>query len=467
MIKKIFQFIVLFSIILLSFSVRKKNYSEIPIPGQSVDEYSYSWVGLSLLKTGVPVGISGLQGNKFSYPKYVNVDRFFQTTATGDPLTINYPWLDHPPLLGIITGAYAHFAGAQVFEDTTALFIRRPIIVIGTISVALAMLFAYLNYGFISSVLVGLIYGTTPLVVISSRMIQAENAVIPCLLSCLICLSLYFKTKKDYWLIITSIIAGLATLFKLSGFVCHLFVLFSLLAYYKKINKHFWQDFCYFLIISLPLTFLFVIYGAAYDIQTFKNIVLSNYNRFYGIGPSLILDLIRNQRLTQHKFLPEVWIILSWITFFVWTFKKHKKIVDQLPIFALGSYLIVYVFFGSQPYGWYAFPFWPFLFIILARIISLSFTKNKYFFISFFISLCIFGENVSRLVALDHFQKYATFWRLGTSIFIFLLITSEILKIKTKYIRRIILFLFWLILFYTNYLYLSRINIDFWWQNIS
>ena len=71
MIKKLFQIIALILVVLLSLRLRLDKYSQIPIPGQSVDEYSYSWVGLSLLTTGMPIGNSGISGyenqiNKFS-----------------------------------------------------------------------------------------------------------------------------------------------------------------------------------------------------------------------------------------------------------------------------------------------------------------------------------------------------------------------------------------------------------------
>lgn len=144
MIKKLFKLIVLIGIIGLAVSVRKRNYAEIPIPGQSVDEYSYSWVGMSLIETGVPVGISGLKGYPNQIDKYINVNRFMQFIPS-DPLAINYPWMDHPPLLGLITGGYAYSQGARVFEDSVTVFIRKPIILISSISVGLAMIFMWLN----------------------------------------------------------------------------------------------------------------------------------------------------------------------------------------------------------------------------------------------------------------------------------------------------------------------------------
>ncbi len=166
MLKNSIKVIILICIAILSLFLRKRDYAQIPIPGQSTDEYSNSWVGLSLIETGMPIGISGLPNYQNETKEYVNVDRFTQYLSS-DPLTLNYPWMDHPPLLGLITGGYAYTQGARVFEDTIALFIRRPIILISTISVALIMIYCWLNFGFLSAIVSGLIYGTTPLIVLS------------------------------------------------------------------------------------------------------------------------------------------------------------------------------------------------------------------------------------------------------------------------------------------------------------
>ena len=467
MLRKIFKTAVFILIFAVALIVRKQNYAEIPIPGQSVDEYSNSWVGLSLIELGVPVGFSGQPGYENKIIKYINVDRFYQVVSTGSPLTLNYPWMDHPPLLGLITGGYAYLSGARVFEDTRALIIRRPIIIIGTLSVALLTIFCWINYGFLAGAIGGFIYATSPLVVLSSRMIQAENAIIPSLLFCMISLSLYIKTKKDYWLVLCSFSAGIATLFKLSGFVCHLFVFFSLLDVHKKFNKSFIKDFLFFLLLSLPITFFYVIYGFAYDFGTFKSLILANYNRFYGIGPDLFMQLVRNQRLTYHKFLPESFIVGSWIVFIGWVFKKHKIIFDVLPVFSVFIFLIIYIIFGSQPYGWYAFPFWPLLFIILARFFSLAYEKNANYLPVFLISFLLLGENISRTTGLDDFQKYANVWRFGLSTLLFLVVLQTILNNNSKYLPKLLLLILWCFLLYTNLKYLSLIDIAFWWNNIS
>lgn len=466
MINKIIKLSLVLAITILALIVRKKNYAEIPIPGQSVDEYSYSWVGLSLIKTGMPVGFSGLPSYKYQSNRYLNVNRFMQVLPS-DPLTINYPWMDHPPLLGLITGGYAYLKGAEVFEDTVTVFIRKPIIIISTLSVLLVMVFCWLNYNFTTAILGGLVYATVPLIVLSGRMIQAENAIIPCLLLVMTSLSLYFKNHHDCWLILAAIFSGLATLFKLTGSVCYIFTFLLLLVKYKKFNRQFLRDFLFYLAISLPISFLFVIYGSVYGIQNFINIFFSNSNRFYGIGPSSILELIRNQRLTQHKYLPEVWIIIGWVVFFGYLIKKPSKLQGQIPILAILSYLVIYVLFGSQPYGWYSFPFWPLLIILLSRFLIQGFIKQKNLVSVFLFTIIILGANIARLLGIFEFQPLSKYWRFGVSGILFLLIILTTIKFKSKLLIKFLLLFLWFLTIYTNLKYLGLIDISFWWNNIS
>lgn len=466
MIKKIIKIILVLFIVYYSYTVRIKNYEIIPIPGQSVDEYSYSWVGLSLIKTGMPVGISGLPGYNNRIDKYLNIDRFMQFIPS-DPLAINYPWMDHPPLLGLITGGFAYLKGAQVFEDTVAVFIRKPIVLISTISVLLLIIYCWLNFSYLTAIFAGLAYGTAPLIVLSGRMIQAENAIIPCLLTVMICLSLYSKDKKYYWLIIAGIFSGLATLFKLTGIVCYLLTFIFLLNYYKKLNKKFINDFIFYLFISLPISGLFLVYGSAYGLQNFINIFFSNANRFYGIGSNLLLELIRNQRLTQHKFLTEVWIVVGWIVSIGYLIKKPKIIGEKIVILSLISYLMVYILFGSQPYGWYTFPFWPIVIIALSRFLIKGLHNGKNLIIVFIVSFLILGANIARLIGIFEFQPFSNIWRYGIFLILLLLSAPIFSHKKLKLLFKIIIILILIGTIYTNIKYLNQINIDFWWHNIS
>jgi len=467
MIKKLFQIIALILVVLLSLRLRLDKYSQIPIPGQSVDEYSYSWVGLSLLTTGMPIGNSGISGYENQINKYINIDRYMEVISS-DPFAINFPWMDHPPLMGLITGSFAKLKGAISFEDTSTVFIRKPVIYLSTLSVILVIVYCWLNFSYVTALFAGLAYGTTPLVVLSGRMIQAENGIIPCLLLVMIALSLYLKNKRDYWLIIAAIFSGIATLFKLTGVMCYLLTFFTLLNHYRKFKGNFVKDYLFYLFISLPISFLFVIYGLSYGAQNFVNIFFSNSNRFYGIGPDAILELIRNQRLTHRKFLPETPLIFGWLSFFIFLYKNPKFNSIKIPVYAIVSYLIIYLLFGSQPYGWYTFPFWPLLIILLSALITSIFSLSQNnIVISLIFSISLLGSNISRLLGIFEFQPYANIWRFFTSVSILVFQALFILKKQNNLFAKIFLIILWLAIFYTNYLYLSKVDINFWWHNIS
>lgn len=454
------QTVVFVSILILSYKLRLFNYDKIPLPGQSMDEYSYSWVGLSLIELGVPVGISGIDGYKNSDLRYINVDRVFQETAKGNPLSIERPWFDHPPLMGVITGGFAYLKGARVFEDTITAFIRKPMVYLGTISVALVGAFTIMNFGFITGVVAMLIYGTMPIAVIGSRMIQAENGLIPMMLLTAIFLSMYLKYKKLRWLWLAGVAAGVGTLFKLSGVASILMVGTVLL-----INKNKWQEIIWFVITALSITSLFFIYGMVYDGETFLNILKSNSNRFYGIGPVAIYDLMTQVKLTHNKYLTDFWPLISWVGLWVLMSKKQKNIGEVILVVAVISYLAIYVFMGSQSFGWYTFPFWPILAMALAVMIKKMWTEKQQLTIWLWLLIPV-GGTIGRLVSINKFQEYAGMWRYGLAVIIMAMLIGQ-LKKDQKYFdvfSKIVVVITFLIAIYLNTKYLGMFDINYWYK---
>jgi 4-amino-4-deoxy-L-arabinose transferase-like glycosyltransferase len=416
----------LFALAIISFlgyRLRIANYSQIPLPGESQDEYSFSWVGLSLIRAGYPIGISGIEGYPNYDYRYINVDRIFQNTAAGNPQMINSPWFDHPPVLGLITGGFAYLKGARVFEDTGVFLIRKPMIMIGSLAVVLIFLVALRLYGsFLTALITALIYSTSPLIVVSSRMVQAENAiVIPLMLSLWFIFS-YRKTGKELWLWLAAISSGSATLFKLSAlFIFTANALYLLIT--SKDKKQYLHEIAIIMAVTLSFLSLFFIYGIIYDFRTFTNILKSNSQRFYGIGPNAIFTLITTSKITNLKYLTDGWLLAGWISYML-LFLKHRIVgrklqgYDLLLISYITSFLATYIFFGSEHYGWYRIPSYPLLIISLARMIYLSIQKTEYFLIGLFLLLLPIGVGISKIVSIEEFQKYALLWRWGWFIII-------------------------------------------------
>jgi len=194
---KILSIVILIFILGGAYFLRLYDYDKIPFPGESMDEYSFSWVGLSLIKIGLPMGSSGIGGYKSYDYRYINVDQVFRTTAKGNAFSINSPWFDHPPVLGLVTGGYAYLKGAQVFEDMQTSLIRKPMVIIGVLSVLLLFLYLKTLFGYWEAFFGSLIYAVSPPAIIASRMVQAENLLIP-IFSTTNGLCLYPKTVKYF-----------------------------------------------------------------------------------------------------------------------------------------------------------------------------------------------------------------------------------------------------------------------------
>lgn len=466
MIKKILKIALVCCVLILSFYLRYQNYDSVPLKGQSWDEYSYSWTGLSLIRLGVPVGISGIDGYKMNDLRYINIDHVFQNTAEGNPIVFNEPWFDHPPLLGLITGGFSYLRGARVFEDTGTFLIRKPMIVLGTVSVLLVFLIGFLNFDYWVGIISALIYGTMPLVVISSRMVQGENGLIPFMLASFLFLSLFLKKKKIVLLFLSAMFAGLASLCKLSGLVSVLIAVISLFLFEKN-KTDFVKKSVFFVLIAVSLTSLFVIYGAVLDWETFVNIFKSNSNRFYGIGTAAIYNLFVHVKVTHSKTMADAWPLASWIAFLVLCCKKISTKPEKLLVIGVLSYLIFYIFLGSYSYGWYALPFWPILCLILGRLISMGFRKKEYLLAGFILLFLPFGLLLEKVVNVVDFQKYSGFWRYGLGFLLVLMLLGRYHKEKGlglfSGLSKFFLFVLFLLTIYLNVRFVGMINIDSWY----
>ena len=436
-------------VVLGSFYLRYRDFDKIPFAGESMDEYSYSWVGMSILKIGVPVGISGIGGYANSISRYENIDNVFQSTAGGNPETLNWPWFDHPPLLGLITGGYAMMKGAGNFKETNIYIIRKPMVVLGTISVLLVLLIGWVNFGFLTGLASGVIYGTMPIVVIGSRMVQGENGVIPAYLTAVLFISLFYKTKRNVWLILAGVFSGLAVLFKISGLVAILAIGICLL---KDQKKFLWK----FLVISLSVASLFIIYGLSIDPRQFMTTFLSNSSRFYGIGPESLFRLITQVKITNVKYFTDPMVLVGWLALFGLFFRKANKLGDRLLRIFGASWAVMYVVLGSYPHGWYAFPFFPILAIALGRVWMLAMDNSEYFSGALMLGLISIGYFFSRIVDIMSFQKLASYWKFGIGG----LLTYSIIFQKRKYILVFLL----LIIISFELIYLHSITVDFWYK---
>lgn len=447
-------------ILVVGYVLRKDNYDTVPLPGTSMDEYSYSWVGLSLIETGYPVGISGIDGYEKQVYKYINVDDIYQSTAGGNPLKINYPWFDHPPMMGLMTGGYAWMKGARSFEDTKTYLIRKPMIWLGSLTLISLMVLLLINNGYVVSLVGGLIWAVVPSVILSSRMIQAENGVVPFWLLSLIFLSLYRKDRKLVYLIIAALLSGFATLFKLSGIVC---LIASVLILISDSRKELKRELLVYAYYYLLVASLFLVYGLIIDPKQFISIFVSNSNRYYGIGSEAVFRLITQTKLTNLKYVTEPWLLVSWLAVFVGLSRKKFSIYT----ICLSSYLAVYLFFGSYPYGWYSFPFWPFLISEFAILLSMSIRSKISPLWAFWSLLIVIGYYLTKFIDIAEFQNYSFWWKNSIFVISLLLLLYSVAKKRrrwTSYVVSLFLVLMFIFAIYLSVKFAGIIDVDYWYK---
>lgn len=462
---KIFSIIILLIILGGAYYLRNDNYAKIPFAGESMDEYSFTWVGLSLIQLGVPVGNSGLPGYKNYDYRYINVDQVFKTTAKGNTFPINTPWFDHPPLMGIVTGGYAYFKGARVFEDALISFIRKPMVVFGVISVGLLFIYLKSIFGLREAVAGSLIYTTSPLAIVGSRMAQAENLLIPIFLASLIATYFYLQKQRTWLLWLSAIIAGTSLLVKLSGVSIILSNIFLILYFLPGGFKKTHRQALTFGVIAFSFLIFFLSYGLAYDFEQFKTIFAANSNRFYGVGPSGFYDLLTVTKITAIRYLTDGWIIAGWLAaamLFALPAEGRRK--EMFILIPMVCYLLVFLLFGSEPYGWYRYPFIPFLFAAIARILFLTLKNPALVIPAFLILLLPIGVNIFKVFGIDDFQEYSGIWRWGLVglLIIFLTFYLKPNSPAVKVLLPVILLGLFALSIYLNLEYFWKITPEFW-----
>lgn len=441
-IKNVLLVIYLFSLLILAKNLRVFSYASVPLPGETRDEYSFGWLGISLLRDGYPTAWSGICGYKTYDNQKINVDGIFTNHPEQPAFTINKPWFDHPPFFGLLVGGYAYVKGVRDFKDASVIILRRPMIIIGVISVLFVFLITYELFGVIVAIISSLIYTTSPAVVISSRLALAENAYLLLFLISIYLSLLYLKKKSIYYWIMASVVAGIAVLFKLSALSIGIYLFIFALYLDDKAKKKLIVTVAVALVICL---LAFLLYGAYYDLQTFLAVMKSNSNRFFGVGAEIFYNAFSQTKITGSKYLSDGWINIAWISFFVYAFsERNNKTKVVIPIIATFAYLLVFFIWGSEAYGWYRYPLYPFLIIITGKVIYDLIRKPT--FLCFLLFLLPFGTAIHRLIGVEGFQQYINVFRVTAVGSFLLFVIAPLLKQHTLVLRRIALVAFFVFL---------------------
>src|SRR3989344_3403790 len=112
------------AILVLGIILRFHNYDVYPQRGATSDEYTYSFLGQSLLTKGVPISWSYFDAYKNR--EDLTIDKLY--------FPIVWPYFDHPPLNGLVVALWAIARGETTFEQIQLSTIRLVPIALTTIS---------------------------------------------------------------------------------------------------------------------------------------------------------------------------------------------------------------------------------------------------------------------------------------------------------------------------------------------
>lgn len=457
--KKLWLFLVLvLATLILGSNLRGFSYATVPNPGENRDEYSFAWVGLSLIQEGYPIAWSGIPGyEKYDYQE-INVDHLFEEGPDREPFPINKPWFDHPPLFGLVIGSYSYWKGVRDFSEAATFIIRRPMLWIGALTSILILVLGSLLYDKWVGLLAMLVYSVIPTIAISSRMVLAENGYVPLFLGSIILATYFFKNKKiGYWYF-ACFLAAIAVLFKLSAIGVGLSL--ALLGFYFGKKQRAKLIKLSVLAILVPIG-LFMLYGAYYDWGTFLNVFLANSNRFYGAGAEVFFSAFNQTVIT--KAFNDGWMQFGWIALFVLSFTEWKRKRPGIMItIAVFSYFLIFLLFGSETYAGYRLPFYPFIAISIAWLVKKLFIKPNLFLYTMLLLLPL-GTSVHKLVGVVGFQKFVPFLRISTLALVGLSLLSLNNNKKVLYLQRIFVFVLFAVLVWVSILTVRYYNIDTWY----
>ena len=353
---------------MLGIILRHDRFRTIPRHGATFDEFAWTWLGINLIQKHEPISWS-------SQPQYNNrVHLKYQGAA----FWIVKPYLEHPPLFGLVAGSFALANGVNNMYDVTLAKIRPLAIALGAFSIFMVFVLSKEIYGREVGLLSALLFATVPTIVLGSRIVQNENFLIPLWLSCLYLILKYLKSGRKRFRNAAGILAGLLSLAKVPWLVVGL-SLSMILSFKGK-----WKD--AFLVggVTALIFSTFIIYGLLLDKELFLNLWKLQLAR-YDISYAGFFSIFKDPLLVDRYYL-DGWIFFGWFSILLLMRDLKKNFMILIPFLA---YFIMFIFVvpNEPAHGWYRYPFYPFL--IIATAVTLYEEFKKISLVSIFFILLV------------------------------------------------------------------------------
>jgi len=411
-------FILFFLLLLLSDGMRTAGYSSIPEPNGILDERTNVWVGLSIRKTGIPSAWTELAiykdlywekygnaapeitatGFNFEsnnepislatyndYPKPLYTVKSFDFSGEERAIAMVQPYLDHPPLGGLILSS---LVSDQVkdFSELTPREFRRTSLLLANITFILLFILGWLIFkNPLAGLLSATIYGFTPTFLLVSRYALLENVLIPLSVATFIVLYLIknYPTKHKLrisLLTTVAILSGLAILVKITGI--YLLIGSLLFLYFAKTPL---KTLFIVAITSLAIGFLYILWGLfLLPTSFFAILYYQSASRVFSGSLATILNIF--------KFGIASFPVDG---FWIGGFLSLPLLLKSKELYPLGLVAIIslltLLFLGAGAFPWYFMIFIPFVCLAVTQLILQIYREPStelltFFFVTFFMS---------------------------------------------------------------------------------
>jgi 4-amino-4-deoxy-L-arabinose transferase-like glycosyltransferase len=360
--------IVILALVLLgSIFLRLHRYILFPQRGATSDEYTYSFLGLSLLTRGVPESWSFFPGYKNMMP--LTIDGIFFPMVK--------PYFDHPPLYGLLAGGWELIFGHNTYAKINLASLR--LLPLTLVMLTSLMVFLLINklYDFKTAIRSLVIFSTVTIFVMNSRVSVAENLFTLILMISLVCLS-YWKRLDRKRIIILGLLSGAAFLTKVLGITVYVTILTILILRQERFKNLF-----IFSLIFLVLAALFPLYGAYYNWQLF--LLIQDQQSVRPIGPET-LPYLFSMPIIVNKIVYDGWYIFGFISIITLATSAKKHLMVIIPFFVYLVLCILSLTKQGQS-GWYLIPFFPFIAIAIAVSVKETLENNSWYY--FFLLLIV------------------------------------------------------------------------------
>ena len=347
---RILKTLLLITAFIFFFFIKIFNYDRYPLMGH-LEEYAYSWMGINLIENGVPQTWSPagkLPGQNIAFSGKL------KDYGVEQDVTILSPWLDLPPLYGLLSGGVAHLYKSGPWTVNPASYIRLPAILFSLLTSLVLFLFIKKLFDFKTAFLAMTIYSLTPVFVFGSRLSVAENGIAFLYLLSIYLTLCYIEKKRWYILLFLPILAGIAGLFKQTGFFIVFFEIFLLA------KEKLWKEGLFAFLGTLYFVGVLFGYGASVNFDLFK--LVSQNQSLRPIGFQGLPVLLQSPGFST-DFLYDGWYVFHLLSIIYFSISKYKDKKIQIITSAFIFWAMVVVFSGGQTdiLLWYHYPFFPYL----------------------------------------------------------------------------------------------------------